>query len=65
VRAVFRFPALRTGLFKLNHIRGFEEKILKGFNMNNRPDIRDGKLSCMIQNPEVPACRMRQGFNHK
>ncbi len=30
------FPALRTGLFKLNHIRGFKEKILKGFNLNNR-----------------------------
>lgn len=30
------FPALRTGLFRLNHIRGFKEKILKGFNLNNR-----------------------------
>lgn len=29
------YPALRTGLFILNHIRGFEEKILKGFNLNN------------------------------
>jgi len=33
---LFSFPALRTGLFKLNHIRGFNEKILKGFNPINR-----------------------------
>ncbi|HBL74645.1 MAG: hypothetical protein A2W90_24510 [Bacteroidetes bacterium GWF2_42_66] len=35
VYGLLHFPALRTGLFKLNHIRGFKEKIPKGFKMNN------------------------------
>jgi hypothetical protein len=37
--ALLSFPALRTGLFKLNHIRGFKEKILIPRirdNLNNR-----------------------------
>jgi len=52
--AFFSFPALRTGLFKLNHIRGFKSKIqIPGTrdNLNNRPENWSGKQNDVIGAP--------------
>jgi len=50
------YPALRTGLLRLNHIRGLDVKILKGFNLNNR--------GCKPVEKMMYESEPRSGFNN-